>query len=319
MAIVRADDGEMRSPPDRIVHWLPADPPAAGRRCTASQTAGRRARVACTSVRVQAHERQDGGHRRGAPRGRGIAAGCGWQRARERGDPVWPPQTPTCRSRSGLILIQLGRLGRRSPGSSGRVHARWRGWPAPGVGPERAWSRQSLVVAVIAGLRIEGGRLVTAGPRGLATHVVGIARARLLAYASSSHGQRSSTRFSRDVSRFRQGRMYRSTQDRTNPRSRRSCLATSSPGRRRRRGPGRDERGLVADEEGDGVRDLLGRAEAAERRPVRDLVLEVLGQVLRQLGQHEPRRDGVDGDAARRRARGRVAFVRPISPAFADE
>ena len=56
-----------------------------------------------------------------------------------------------------------------------------------------------------------------------------------------------------------------------------------------------DERGLVAGEERDGVGDLLGRAEPAERRRGRDLGLERLGQVLRELGQDEAR--------ARRRCR----------------
>src|SRR5438034_8547175 len=49
----------------------------------------------------------------------------------------------------------------------------------------------------------------------------------------------------------------------------------------------RDERGLVADEERDGVGDLLGRAEPAEGRPGRDLGLERLGQVLGELGEDE--------------------------------
>ena len=80
----------------------------------------------------------------------------------------------------------------------------------------------------------------------------------------------------------------------------------------------RDERGLVAGEERDGVGDLLGRAEPRERRPVRDLVLQRVGEVLRQLGQHEAGSNRVD--VMERLANSRaLAFVRPIKPAFADE
>ncbi len=50
-----------------------------------------------------------------------------------------------------------------------------------------------------------------------------------------------------------------------------------------------DVRGFVRGEERDGVRDLVGRAEPAERRSIGDLGLQVLGQVLRQLGQDEAR------------------------------
>ena len=67
-------------------------------------------------------------------------------------------------------------------------------------------------------------------------------------------------------------------------------------------------------EEGDRVGDLLGRPEPAERRPLGELRLEVLGQVLGQLGEHEaraPRRCTVMPREASSRA---VALVSPIRP-----
>src|SRR5204862_7963776 len=62
-----------------------------------------------------------------------------------------------------------------------------------------------------------------------------------------------------------------------------------------------DERGLVGDEERDRGRALLRRAEAAERRSIRQLLLERLRQVAGEIRDDEPRRDRVAGDAPRRK------------------
>ena len=68
-------------------------------------------------------------------------------------------------------------------------------------------------------------------------------------------------------------------------------------------------------EERDGICDLLGRPKATERSASRDLGLERLGQVLGELGQHEPGCHRVAGQRLRhqRRIRGDREVVREPS------
>ena len=77
-------------------------------------------------------------------------------------------------------------------------------------------------------------------------------------------------------------------------------VATSSPGRRPRPAPG-PVMNAASSEARKATASAIssGGPEAAQRRPLGDLRLERLGEVLGELGEHEARGDGVDGDPAR--------------------
>ena len=227
-------------PPDRIVHWLPADPPAAGRRCTASQTAGRRARVACTSVRVQATRttgwRPPTGERRAgvdSPLVAGVKVAGSVATASRPPDSDMPVTFGLDSSSNWDDRVE-GLLGPRpGPRAMARLAGSGRGaWK--GLEPAKASGRGDRR------LRIEGGRLVTAGPRETGDPCGRDRSGPIASRHASSIPTASGHQLNSLVTSpgFARGRMYRSTQDRTNPRSRRSSLATSSPGRRPRQGPG---------------------------------------------------------------------------------
>ena len=79
-----------------------------------------------------------------------------------------------------------------------------------------------------------------------------------------------------------------------------------------------DEAGLIGDEEGHGIGDVLWLPEPAHRRHLNGHVLELLGQIGCQVGLDKSWRHGIDGDVTGTDFLAR-ALVKPMSPALEEE